>query len=259
MMKNDNKKKGNPTKKILPAAGMLALSASMLATSTYAWFTMSREVEVKNIKLTASVPEDLQISLGKLSTDDGSGQGYSTNEGFLVKTSLADNANNGNVDAPGTVSEYWANTVDVSKYYKLGTILPASSTDGQDVFFTPDAAGVGKTLVERALQGGVSLFLLSELFLEACHASFGGCELLFGHLIVGVELFILILAVLQVALCGQQVFLTCAAAHHETSGECAIQNCFLHDCFLFKINLFGCKYMNKTQKARHLSKQIMTN
>ena len=143
MKKTNNK---SPMKRIAASATMLAVSAAMLGTSTYAWFTMSREVEVKNIKLTASVPEDLQISLGKLSTDDGSGQGYSTNEGFLVKTSLADNANNGNVDAPGTVSEYWANTVDVSKYYKLGTILPASSTDGQDVFFTPDAAGVGKNL-----------------------------------------------------------------------------------------------------------------
>ena len=35
-------------------------------TDSYAWFTMSREVEVTGIKMTASVPEDLQISLGKL-------------------------------------------------------------------------------------------------------------------------------------------------------------------------------------------------
>ena len=145
MMKNNDKRKGNNAKKILPAAGMLALSASMLATSTYAWFTMSREVEVQNIKLTASVPEDLQISLGKLDTADGSGNGYMNNYGVLVKAS-GDNANNGRVDAPRDVIEDWASTVDVSKYYALGTILPASSTDGQDVFFTPDAAGVGKNL-----------------------------------------------------------------------------------------------------------------
>ena len=66
MMKNNDKRKGNNAKKILPAAGMLALSASMLATSTYAWFTMSREVEVNNIQMTATVPEDIQISLGNL-------------------------------------------------------------------------------------------------------------------------------------------------------------------------------------------------
>ncbi len=34
MMKNNDKRKGNNTKKLIPAAGMLALSASMLATST---------------------------------------------------------------------------------------------------------------------------------------------------------------------------------------------------------------------------------
>ncbi len=100
--------------------------------------------------MTASVPEDLQISLGKLSTADGSGHGYADNFGVLVKANGKTNANNGGVDAPGTVSEYWANTVDVSKYYALGTILPASSTDGQDVFFTPDAAGVGKNLKTAA-------------------------------------------------------------------------------------------------------------
>ena len=34
----------------------------------YAWFTMSREVEVNNIKMTATVPEDIQISLGTIGT-----------------------------------------------------------------------------------------------------------------------------------------------------------------------------------------------
>lgn len=138
-------KKSSAKKKLIPAAGSLMISAAMLSTSTFAWFTMSREVEVKNIKMVATVPEDLQISLGKLDTVAKSGHGYADNFGNLVKAS-GDNANNGRVDAPGDVSEYWASSVDVSKYYKLGKIMPASSTDGQDVFFTPDAAGVGKTL-----------------------------------------------------------------------------------------------------------------
>ena len=34
-MKANTKKKGNPMKKLVPAAGMLAISATMLATSTY--------------------------------------------------------------------------------------------------------------------------------------------------------------------------------------------------------------------------------
>jgi hypothetical protein len=51
MMKNNNKKKGSTAKKLMPAAMMLAVSASMLGTSTYAWFTMNKTVEVKGLKL----------------------------------------------------------------------------------------------------------------------------------------------------------------------------------------------------------------
>lgn len=162
MMKNNEKKKGNNAKKILPAAGMLALSASMLATSTYAWFTMSREVEVKNIQMTASVPEDLQISLGKLTDIKGQGSsnpnateisagsytGLQGNQGRLLGTTSADD---GGVDAPandGTAIDnlFWSNTADISEYYRLGKIIPASSIDGKGIFFTPDASGVGTTL-----------------------------------------------------------------------------------------------------------------
>lgn len=143
------KKKNSALRKLVPATCMLLVSATMLASSTYAWFTMSREVELKNIQMTATVPEDYQISLGKLSTTAGSGNGYGNNMGILVKAS-GDNANNGRVDAPGDTDEYWSNSIDVSNYYRMGKIMPASSTDGQDVFFTPDAAGVGKTLKSGA-------------------------------------------------------------------------------------------------------------
>ena len=50
MMKND-KRKNSTAKKLLPAAMMLAVSASMLGTSTYAWFTMNKEVNVSNMKV----------------------------------------------------------------------------------------------------------------------------------------------------------------------------------------------------------------
>ncbi|MBQ4464630.1 MAG: hypothetical protein II916_01510, partial [Oscillospiraceae bacterium] len=59
-----NRKGGSPAKKLIPAAGSLMISAVMLASSTYAWFTMSREVEVTGIKMTASVPANLQVSIG---------------------------------------------------------------------------------------------------------------------------------------------------------------------------------------------------
>jgi hypothetical protein len=132
MMKNNEKKKGNNAKKILPAAGMLALSASMLATSTYAWFTMSREVEVKNIQMTATTPEDIQLSLGAIGSPSET-NALSANGGFLTG------------DAPAVDTD-WSNIADISNYYGFGKLIPASSTTGENIFYTADAAGVGRTL-----------------------------------------------------------------------------------------------------------------
>ncbi|MBO7473005.1 MAG: hypothetical protein J6U00_03220, partial [Ruminococcus sp.] len=53
MMKTNNKKKGNTAKKLIPAAMMLAVSASMLATSTYAWFSMNKTVTVSSMSISA--------------------------------------------------------------------------------------------------------------------------------------------------------------------------------------------------------------
>lgn len=48
-----NNKKRSPMMKIVSAAAMLAVSASMLATSTYAWFSMNKTVSVDGMNLTA--------------------------------------------------------------------------------------------------------------------------------------------------------------------------------------------------------------
>ena len=104
----------------------------------YAWFTMSREVEVKNIQMTATVPEDLQLSIGKIgNTSESTNLAKST--GFLT-------VSNGVVEEPGTDDFNWSNSADISAYYAFGKLIPASSTTGENIFFTPDANGVGKTV-----------------------------------------------------------------------------------------------------------------
>jgi hypothetical protein len=143
-MTNKKTNKSSAKRKLVPAIGMLTVSAMMLSSATYAWFTMSREVEVNNIQMTATTPEDIQISLGKLSTTAGSEKGLATNNGVLVGS--GSNADNGSVAEPGDVMEYWSNTADISNYYQLGRIIPASSTTGLNIYYTPDADGVGKTL-----------------------------------------------------------------------------------------------------------------
>lgn len=167
MTKNTNtKKKASASKKLIPAIGMLTVSAMMLSTATYAWFTMSREVEVKNIQMTATVPEDIQISLGHLVdfttagkgdalvADASSFTGLAGNQGIL-KSADTNAADNGNVLPPYNKNDAvsaldWASSADISEYYRLGKIIPASSTDGWNIYFTPDAAGVGKTLKSGA-------------------------------------------------------------------------------------------------------------
>ena len=147
-MTTKNNKKNNSARKIIPAAGMLMVSALMLSTSTYAWFTMSREVEVKNISMTATVPEDIQVSLGNLT---GATKGYTDNTGFLTAAASGGTADDNGVKAPSAGNNPtdmidWSNAVDVSNYYALGRIIPASSVSGENIFFTPDANGVGQTI-----------------------------------------------------------------------------------------------------------------
>lgn len=152
-----NNKKNTTMRKIVPAAGMLSISAVMLATSTYAWFTMSREVEVQNIQMTATTPEDIQISLGTLGTISSGTYTTETSEngvslvastGVLMKAS-GSTADDGNVLAPTNTWD-WSNSADISAYYQFGRLMPASSYDGTEIYFTPDANGVGKTVKGNA-------------------------------------------------------------------------------------------------------------
>ena len=144
-MKKNEKRKTN--KKLLSAFGMFMLSGAMLGSATYAWFTMSREVEVKNIQMTATVPEDLQLSIGALT--DGE---LNKDTGILT---------GGTASAPAKSTD-WSNTADISKYYEMGKIIPASSTTGANIYFTPDADGVGKTVAGEASYYAAALGLTAQ-------------------------------------------------------------------------------------------------
>lgn len=146
--RTNTNKKSSARKKLIPAAGSLMISAAMLSTSTYAWFTMSREVEVKNISMTATTPEDVQISLGHLTDPTG---GYVDNTGLLKNSAGTAGADNGTAVEPlaGNTDEAmldWSNSIEITEYYRLGKIIPASSTTGANIWFTPNATGVGKTV-----------------------------------------------------------------------------------------------------------------
>ena len=118
---------------------------------------MSREVEVTGLNMTATVPEDLQISLGAICKTAGTtaavesdAVSLAASSGFLTWDTGKSNADNGTVKAPTTNAWDWSNSADISAYYSFGRLIPASSTTGENIFYTPDASGVGKTVKANA-------------------------------------------------------------------------------------------------------------
>lgn len=145
MKANTKNKKGSTMKKLAPAAGMLAISATMLATSTYAWFTMSREVQVTGLNMTATVPEDLQISLGAIYKADNSAIAVEGDKLSLANSTGTIHGDDGAAAEPTNTWD-WASSADISAYYQFGKLMPASSRDGATIFYTADATGSGRTV-----------------------------------------------------------------------------------------------------------------
>ena len=107
---NSNNKNVSARRKLIPAVAMLATSAAMLSTSTYAWFTMSKEVEVTGLSMSATAGDSLEISLGKL--DGGP-----------------------SINAPAYNDSSWKSAIAIDDYYaSVGKLKPASSADGLTIY-----------------------------------------------------------------------------------------------------------------------------
>lgn len=117
---------GSAAKRIIPAAAMLALSAVMLSTSTYAWFTMNKEVKMTGLAMSATTGDGIEIALA------------------CVSDSKAITAPTG--DHPGDDDMGWKSAVVVGDYYeKIGKLKPASSIDGKNLYDATDASNGGQT------------------------------------------------------------------------------------------------------------------
>lgn len=124
-MKTNEKKNTSAKKKLIPAVAMLTTSAVMLSTATYAWFTMSREVEVTGIKLTATTPQTIEISLGQATTSNTLTHGVEAT-------------------APNS-DDMWTHTAATDSVYQdFGKLIPVSSVDGFNMFYTEKATENGK-------------------------------------------------------------------------------------------------------------------
>ena len=117
-MKTNEKKNTSAKKKLIPAVAMLTTSAVMLSTATYAWFTLSKTAEVTGLNLAATAGGSLEISLGQV------------DNGVLSSSDLTPTADN--------IS--WVSTVDIGQCYeKVGKLKPASTVDGNSLFYAEDS------------------------------------------------------------------------------------------------------------------------
>lgn len=117
-MKTNEKKNTSAKKKLIPAVAMLTTSAVMLSTATYAWFTMNKTAEVNGLEMAATAGGGLEISLGQI--------------GSTKKL-------NGTITTPEMDDISWKSVVNVGEYYeKIAKIKPASTVDGNSIFYAAD-------------------------------------------------------------------------------------------------------------------------
>lgn len=125
MKSGQNSSNQSAIKRIIPAVAMFALSAVMLTSSTYAWFTMSKEVNMTGLSMSATANSGMEIALASVNDSGG----------------ISD-AHPGDTDA----EKGWTSSVVVGQYYSdIGKLRPASSTNGERLFYATDASDRGTT------------------------------------------------------------------------------------------------------------------
>lgn len=119
------------TKKLIPALGMLVLSACMLVTSTFAWFSMNDRVEANGMTVTAKADQVyLQIVTDKATFDNKqaqtiatatnsgyTGSGESKTPNYFLPITVASGLTNGDTELTNvTVSDGLLNTTAIKWY-----------------------------------------------------------------------------------------------------------------------------------------------
>lgn len=134
-MKNDKKNKGfSPMKKVISAAGMLAVSASMLATSTYAWFSMNTQVTATGMQVKAQAEGGIVISNSTKNswTAEATAQIQSAS---LFPTS--------NAKTPGTADTWYHNKSDQADNAKAGQAAASYDTLAIALSDATNGEGIG--------------------------------------------------------------------------------------------------------------------
>lgn len=112
-------------KRLIPAIAMLAFSAVTLSTSTYAWFTMNKEVTMTGLNMAATASGGIEIALASVK-----------NGAITFSDTIGD----------GEDELGWKSVVVAGNYYeKIGPLKPVSSVDGVNLYDAVDASNGGKS------------------------------------------------------------------------------------------------------------------
>lgn len=131
-MKEKTTKKRRGFSKLIPAACMLLISATTLVSSTYAWFTMNKEVSVTGMEVKTKVGSNLLISTTNLDAD------YTSNTLIQTRQALLEPVSSIN----GTTSKF---------FYTLDAKADGSKNQATDV--TPYTAYSEDTTLANAVAG----------------------------------------------------------------------------------------------------------
>ncbi|MBR1897450.1 MAG: hypothetical protein IJ825_01080 [Oscillospiraceae bacterium] len=117
MRSEKRSEKNSARRKLIPAIGMLTVSAMMLSSSTYAWFTMNKEVEVYGMELKTKVGANLLICSDNVEANYSAATLHEGRMGLLEPVSSINGTTGsffyttnatarGNKDAGATVTAY---------------------------------------------------------------------------------------------------------------------------------------------------------
>lgn len=119
----------NMKEKVVAVAVLLALSLTMMASVSYAWYTISTAPEIGSIRTTVSSNGSLEVALAGRYDDDGNllEPAQSGVDSFAAEGQTAANAN-----------LTWGNLINLSEIYGLEslTLRPATFKDRSDAFLS---------------------------------------------------------------------------------------------------------------------------
>ncbi len=145
-----NMKKKSTARKLLPAAGMLAVSASMLATSTYAWFTMNKTVEVYGMEMRTKVGSNLLICSDNIEANYSAATLHEGRMGLLEPVSSIN----------GATGSFFYTTNATARGTKDAGATVIGYSENQSVA----NAVAGKNAYDKAFNGAYGIKSTSETF-----------------------------------------------------------------------------------------------